>query len=142
MTYILYRCDYNWWECCCCSWRCCWWYSDRVVYHPGGNSSVGGSQKEEKRCVYKSQVRKVIIVFSESVRLKSNDSIEMDNKFDVSVTCVVSVYCYNPCLLLKGEYSELRHDGPKKNSKKVSFCDSYSFFTSLLLIVVPASSSR
>ncbi len=74
----------------------------------------------------------LICFFTESVRLKSNDNIEMDNKFDVSVTCVVSVCCYEPCLLLKGEYSELRHDGPKKNSKKVSFL--HSFFTDNLFL--------
>ena len=61
------------------------------------------------------------------MRHKSNDSIELDHRFDVSVTCVVPVYCYEPCLLLQGEYSELRHNGPVKNSKKVSFLD--SFFT-------------
>ena len=59
------------------------------------------------------------------MRHKSNDSIEMDHRFDVNVMCVVSVYCYEPCLSLQGEYSALQHNGPVKNSKKVSFLDSF-----------------
>ncbi|XP_064402132.1 uncharacterized protein LOC135347907 isoform X5 [Halichondria panicea] len=59
----------------------------------------------------------------ESVRHKSNDSIEMDHRFDVNVMCVVSVYCYEPCLSLQGEYSALQHNGPVKNSKKPPAAD-------------------
>ncbi len=99
-TMTIYRRSKNW-ECCCCnSWSCCWEYSGCVTHHPG-DSSVGSFQKKEKRLVdILCDKLILLLLFSESVRLKSNDSsIEMDNKFDVSVTCVVSVYCYNPHLL-------------------------------------------
>ncbi len=53
--------------------------------------------------------------------------------------CIVSVYCYHPYLLLKGEYSELRHDGPKNNSKKVSFLTYFSLTNSLMQYQPPAA---
>ncbi len=66
----------------------------------------------------------------DNVRLKSNGSMEMDDKFDVGFSCIVLVYCYEPCLLLKREYSELPTGGPKQSSLKVSFltmsCPKYS----------------
>ena len=71
------------------------------------------------------------------MRHKSNDSIEMDHKFDVSVTCVVSVYCYEPCLLLY-RWNTVHYD-TMGLQRRLVFLTRFSLTNSLMQYQPPAA---